>query len=132
MIRENRFLVLRNKDIEKFLTVEQKVLLADLIQYIEYHREVAENRPSKNYVVIADNWPMYDTVWAMVEAFVDGKPSEIEALRAENESLRKDAARLDWVEHQDFYDLSFSILVNQPIHSASTPRANREGGEDDD
>ena len=38
----------------------------------------------------------------------------IKKLKAENESLRKDAARLDWVEHQDFYDLSFSILVNQP------------------
>ena len=39
---------------------------------------------------------------------------QVAALKAENESLRKDAARLDWVEHQDFYDLSFSILVNQP------------------
>ena len=36
------------------------------------------------------------------------------ALKAENESLLKDAERLDWVEHQDFHDLSFAILVDQP------------------
>ena len=40
--------------------------------------------------------------------------SELAALKAENESLRKDAARLDWVEHQDFYDLSFAMLMDQP------------------
>ena len=38
----------------------------------------------------------------------------IKKLKAENESLRKDAERLDWVEHQDFHDLSFAILVDQP------------------
>ena len=40
--------------------------------------------------------------------------TELAALKAENESLQKDAARLDWVEHQDFYDLSFAVLVDQP------------------
>ena len=38
----------------------------------------------------------------------------IKKLKGENESLRKDAARLDWVEHQDFDDLSFTVLVDQP------------------
>ena len=38
----------------------------------------------------------------------------IKKLKAENESLQKDAARLDWVEHQDFDDLSFTMLVDQP------------------
>ena len=40
--------------------------------------------------------------------------AELTALKAENESLLKDAERLDWVEHQDFHDLSFAILVDQP------------------
>ena len=40
--------------------------------------------------------------------------SELAALKVENEALRKDAARLDWVEHQDFDDLSFTVLVDQP------------------
>lgn len=40
--------------------------------------------------------------------------AELAALKAENEALRKDAARLDWVEHQDFDDLSFTVLVDQP------------------
>jgi len=38
----------------------------------------------------------------------------IKKLKGENASLQKDAARLDWVEHQDFYDLSFAVLVDQP------------------
>ena len=40
--------------------------------------------------------------------------AQVAALKAENGSLRKDAERLDWVEHQDFYDLSFAVLVDQP------------------
>ena len=40
--------------------------------------------------------------------------AELAALKAENENLRKDAARLDWVEHKDFDDLSFTVLVDQP------------------
>ena len=42
------------------------------------------------------------------------RTAELAALKAVNESLRKDASRLDWVEHQDFHDLSFAILVDQP------------------
>lgn len=40
--------------------------------------------------------------------------AELATLKAENESLKLDAERLDWVEHQDFYDLSFAVLVDQP------------------
>ena len=49
-----------------------------------------------------------------MENEIESLRSELAALKAENESLRKDAARLDWVEHQDFDDLSFTVLVDQP------------------
>ena len=49
-----------------------------------------------------------------MENEIESLRSELAALKAENESLLKDAERLDWVEHQDFHDLSFAILVDQP------------------
>ena len=49
-----------------------------------------------------------------LQSSFDRLEDQLAALKAENESLRKDAERLDWVEHQDFHDLSFAILVDQP------------------
>ena len=82
--------------------------------YAEHHREhigclrkqVSRLKAELREICAAIDDPACDLTLTTVEC--------IKKLKAENESLRKDAARLDWVEHQDFYDLSFSMLVNQP------------------
>ena len=82
--------------------------------YAEHHREhtgclrkqVSSLKAELREICAAIYDPACDLTLTAVEC--------IKKLKEENESLRKDASRLDWVEHQDFYDLSFSMLVNQP------------------
>lgn len=69
-------------------------------------RQLAALKAELHEICSAINDPACDLTLTTVEC--------IKKLKAENESLKRDAERLDWVEHQDFYDLSFSILVNQP------------------
>ena len=87
--------------------------VADL-EYAEHHREhtgclrnqVSSLKAELREICAAIDDPACDLTITAVEC--------IKKLKAENESLQKDAARLDWVEHQDFYDLSFAVLVDQP------------------
>lgn len=87
MERYNKYFVLKTEDIGKYLSDDQQLTLSALSTKIEVHRLHAGKKPQK-YVCVAADWPMYEDVWKMVEAFVDGKPSELESLRAQNAVLR--------------------------------------------
>lgn len=50
---------------------------------------------------------------------VDGVSKEtlvaiVRRLQAENERLRKDAERIDWLSHQDFDALCLSLVIDAP------------------
>ena len=89
MERYNKYLVVKTEDIEKFLTDEQQLKLSALTTKIEVGR-LNEGKQPQQYVCVAADWPMYETVWGMVEAFVDGKPDEITQLRARVLELEKE------------------------------------------
>ena len=72
----------------------------------ELRAELAALKAELREICAAIDDPACDLTLTAVEC--------IKKLKAENESLLKDAERLDWVEHQDFHDLSFAILVDQP------------------
>ena len=82
----------------------------ELNRAIEEH-EIAKLASSSNNAFNAAVWKAGAE---KLQADNDQLRSELATLKAENESLKRDAERLDWVEHQDFYDLSFAVLVNQP------------------
>ena len=73
------------------------------IAWLRYELELLRKQVAEKDEVIAEAGEML----AM-------RDRQLAALKAENESLKRDAERLDWVEHQDFYDLSFAVLVDQP------------------
>ena len=78
-----------------------------LEKYInELRNQVSSLKAELREICAAIDNPASDLTLTTVEC--------IKKLKAENESLKLDAERLDWVEHQDFYDLSFTILVDQP------------------
>ena len=79
--REGRYLVLKNTDVAKYLTEDQQIQLGALATKVAVGRLKA-GKPDHNYVVVADDWPEYETVRAMIEARVTEKPSELETLRA--------------------------------------------------
>ena len=78
-----------------------------LEKYInELRNQVSSLKAELREICAAIDDPACDLTLTTVEC--------IKKLKAENENLQKDAARLDWVEHQDFDDLSFTVLVDQP------------------
>lgn len=81
-------------DIEKYLSDEKQLKLDALVTCIRVGR-LNDGKRDQEYVCVAADWPMYEQVWGMVGAFVDGKPNEIEQLQAkvaeleaENELLK--------------------------------------------
>lgn len=63
-IREDRYLVIKRKDIQNHLNSYDRKLLYDLADRINEHAP-----PSKEiqYVVVESDWPEFETVWAMIE-----------------------------------------------------------------
>ncbi len=64
--RENRYLVLKNKDIERYLTEEQHDALQRMRLQIEAGR-IEDHREIRDFVVIESDWPEYERVWQMIE-----------------------------------------------------------------
>lgn len=64
MIREDRYIVIKRKDLDK---------IKDKISYeLGYFEAVLELLPERQYVVVESDWPEYETVWKMIEDRVDG------------------------------------------------------------
>lgn len=73
-VREDRYVVLKRKDVEKYLTPEQKDALAAIAHTVAAGRE-ADKRGDLACVVVEEDWPEYDTVWFMIEGRMMGMHS---------------------------------------------------------
>lgn len=91
MKRENKYLVIKNADIEKYLTDDQQVIFSACLVRVRVGR-LNEGKQDQQYVCVAADWPMYETVWKLVESYVDGTPNEYERLQAENAALKAELA----------------------------------------
>lgn len=63
--REDRYLVLKRKDLERLDMRMQG-------QLNEWLSRAATELPRRNYVVVESDWPEYETVFKMIEARVTG------------------------------------------------------------
>lgn len=70
MERENRYLVVKRSDLELDLSYEQRAQLDDLLYRVTLGRAV-RGKPARDYVVIANHYPMYEVVWQLLAAYVD-------------------------------------------------------------
>lgn len=64
--RENRYVVLKISDLEK-LGQSSRDELEVICQNVELVREATGKRPLR-CVVVEDDWPEHEQVWAMIEA----------------------------------------------------------------
>ena len=71
MQRENRYTVLKNKDIAKYLNDDEQEQLDDLFRKINRSR-LLEGKEVVQGVFVENHWPECEQVWAMIEARVDG------------------------------------------------------------
>lgn len=102
MERENRYLVIKRADLEKYLPdMEQNQLIA--IAEKVRKRRMEDGRRDDSFVCVADDWPMYETVWGMIEAWVDGGASPSMDCYSPGgfESLLRDAARYRFIRDED-------------------------------
>ena len=125
MDRYNKYLVLKVADIEKHLSEDKQLKLDALITNIRIGR-LNDGKQDQQYVVVAADWPMYETVWGMIEAYVDGKPDELSALRtriaeleAELAACREDAARYRWL--RDVGGSTWNPLAKRYMDSCALP-----------
>lgn len=66
MKRENRYEVLKVKDIEASLTLEETKILAILCRKVAEYRAIKGKNPL-DCVVVESDWPEYEKTWEMIE-----------------------------------------------------------------
>ena len=65
--REERYIVLKIKDIDRYLSKHQKDMLKDICQEINGTRVLVKGKSILKCVVVENDWPEYETVWKMIE-----------------------------------------------------------------
>lgn len=65
--REERYLVLRWRDIDKYLNYDEYNDLLHICALIEGFREKDGKDPSPTFVCIKDTYPEYEMVWKAIE-----------------------------------------------------------------
>ena len=65
--REPRYVVFKIKDIEKYLTQGEKDSLMCIGEEIAFSR-ADDGKPPFNAVVVEQDWPEFEMVWAAIEA----------------------------------------------------------------
>lgn len=71
MKRENRYLVFKRSDIDKYLDDEEKKALTN-VQLSILEGRGRDGREQLQSVVVEHDWAEYDQVWKMIEARVQG------------------------------------------------------------
>lgn len=74
--RENRYLVLRWSDIEKYLEYWQELELDRMVSIIRNGREHDGKDPDPKFVCIKDTYPEYEYVWKCIEERVTKKEQQ--------------------------------------------------------
>lgn len=75
MERENRYIVLKRKDIDKYLTDEGKEELENIITALAIAKQPDIDTGATgeiDCVVVEKDWPMYEATWVMIEKWVNG------------------------------------------------------------
>ena len=70
-IPEERYLILKKKDVQKFLPVHTAMTLLDICRTINACR-ISEGRGELKGVVVEDDWPETPVIWSMIEARMTG------------------------------------------------------------
>jgi len=65
--RENRYIVFKLSDVEKYLGKSGISRLAEFTNYIDYRRST-KNKDPLACVVVESDWPEYEPTWAAIEA----------------------------------------------------------------
>lgn len=96
--REERYRVLKIKDVEAALTSNEIELLNRLSHKVADYRQGWE----KDYlecVAVESDWPIYEQVWEMVQRMAEGETQRIDLLEAKIQELQR-SLDLQWQASQ--------------------------------
>lgn len=65
--RENRYLVLKRRDIHNSLTELEQQILREITTKVRLYREGAMQKPPLECVVVECDWPEYEPTWKAIE-----------------------------------------------------------------
>lgn len=99
-LRENRYLVLKRKDIEQYLTPKGAKIIEIFAGKIAAMRE-GEGKPELKCVVIESDWPEYEEVWGMIQRRVQGTVSKPAADEPQLEQWGYHSFRPRFADEQD-------------------------------
>lgn len=115
---EERYVVLKIKDIEHFLSTSQKDDLHDIRGTIDAYRRMTKKGELKAVVVESD-WPEYERVWKMIEARVNME-NQHDAVRNDVNTIKLNDGVLVFArlltqaaiqdEHEEGYDLTAGLF----------------------
>lgn len=118
MEREERYVVLKIKDIEHFLSTSQKDDLHDIRGTIDAYRRMTKKGELKA-VVVESGWPEYERVWKMLEARVNME-NQHDAVRNDVNTIKLNEGVLVFArllteaviqdEHEEGYDLTAGLF----------------------
>ena len=92
--REDRYIVFKLSDVERYLTDADRAHLAMMKNEIDAGRDCANKPPFKGLIVESD-WPEYEPTWKAIEARVTGAqpaPTTLAGARKVTRDFRWDAA----------------------------------------
>ena len=70
MEREERYIIIKIKDLEEYLPNCTRILLGEICNLINFKRH-EDGKDKVKAVVIESDWPEYETVWKLLEERVD-------------------------------------------------------------
>lgn len=92
---EDRYIVIKRSDVERFWRDDVRdQFMAALGRLNEHDVRI----PQRQYLVIESDWPEFYPAFQMIEARVNGKPAELEVLRAQLANTEQ--------SRRSFFDLS--------------------------
>lgn len=65
--RENRYIVLKRSDIDRYLSMESKRELLEICEQLQQGR-LNDDRADLKCVIVESDWPEYEAVWDMIES----------------------------------------------------------------
>lgn len=87
--REQRYAVLKLKDVNEALNKNEIYTLNILSHKVAKHRE-AIGKPPLECVCPESDWPIYEEVWDMVQRLAEGREQKTKQLQKENTYLREE------------------------------------------
>lgn len=119
MKREDRYLVFKRTDIQRYLNPTAQKTLSEISQTIIGARR-GQRREELQCVVVEKDWPEYEHVWELIRMRVEGAQISQESIQSVVDAPAVDAALRSFYEDATSDNAFFLVQV---IMEACLPRA---------